>query len=88
LNHDAVYLRTNSKMIYLKSLAAGLATAVTTLIVILAYTLSTLKTEHSTGLGAVAGGVSDLSAIAIVLTFIAGFLWQYRRASRKTSSAR
>jgi hypothetical protein len=75
-------------MAYLKSLAMGLAAVIAMLILIIVYNLARLTTDSSTGIGAVAGGISDLGGVALLLAFLAGFLWEYRRATRKAASAR
>jgi len=86
-------------MIYFKSTLVGLAAAVLAAAVlalalpIAATILISLKSEKSSGLGAVAGGVdfnSDwVSGIGIlfvgVIVFASGFTWQFRRSLRRAS---
>ena len=81
-------------MIYLKSVAAGLAGAlgavVLSLLLIwistdawLRFQMWRQQRQGSGGLGAVSVGVSDAVVILIALVgFAAGFWWEYRRASR------
>jgi heme/copper-type cytochrome/quinol oxidase subunit 2 len=81
-------------MIYVKSILVGLVAAVLSLALLIAATIfASLKSEQSSGLGAVAGGVDFnsnwVSGIGIlfvgVIVFAAGFTWQYRRSLRRAS---
>ena len=71
------------------SVAAGLAAVALVVIVGLTIALALLwwnipsSSTGAAGIGAISVGVSNvLVVIVFVLAFLAGFLWQFRRASR------
>jgi hypothetical protein len=85
-----------SAMIYLKSILAGIA-AVLLLIVLFVLALFVIPLllqfrTGSGGIGAVSAGISDPVVLALamllVLAFVGGFSWEFRRASRAKSGAR
>jgi hypothetical protein len=80
-------------MIYLKSILAGIAAVLLILIlfVVLLFAIPLLLQlgtgTGSGGIGAVSSGFSELTfAGLVVLAFVGGFYWEFRRASRARSS--
>jgi hypothetical protein len=77
-------------MIVLKSLIAGVVAAVAAAVLYVAGSVAWLIAQGlwrsragSGGIGAVSVGFADVPVLAIVLAgFAAGFIWQFRRASR------
>jgi hypothetical protein len=83
-------------MIYLKSILAGIAAAllVIVLFVVAVFVIPLLLQFRtgSGGIGAVSTGLSDPVVLAfamlLVLAFVGGFYWEFRRASRAKSGVR
>jgi uncharacterized BrkB/YihY/UPF0761 family membrane protein len=80
-------------MMYLKSILAGIAAALLVLILlVVAMVVIPMLLQFGTGsggIGAVSGGLSTLTLLAIVaLAFAGGFSWEFRRASRAKSGVR
>jgi uncharacterized BrkB/YihY/UPF0761 family membrane protein len=75
-------------MIYLKSIAAGLVAVFSFLVLLFVGILSYLwilvsKEQGAAGIGwDPVSAVSPGSVLIVLAVFVAGFLWQYRRASR------
>jgi hypothetical protein len=69
-------------MIYLKSVLAGLGSFILGFAVCgFVRALWTISSNRATGLGAVAGGFMEYTLSIGWLMFLAGFIWEYRRAS-------
>jgi hypothetical protein len=74
-------------MIWLKSIFAGVAAALLTLVAIVIATttwvVSISRGAGSGGIGAVSTGVIELVVLPVVLAFAVGFLWMFRRQRRR-----
>ncbi len=85
-------------MIYLKSIAVGIAGAIggmllSAIIVVIdtfAWVQSEMRHRGEGGIGAVSAGVGEtivlVALILGVVGFIAGFWWEFRRASRSAGT--
>jgi uncharacterized RDD family membrane protein YckC len=72
-------------MIWIKSVLAGLAAAILTVVAIVIATTRISMTAGSGtgGIGAVSFGLSELLLIPFVLAFALGFRWTFRRQRRR-----
>jgi hypothetical protein len=83
-----------TKMIWIRSLLAGVAAALVALVIFVAVSFLPLagvvlmsRTTGSGGIGAVSVGSGPALLVAL-LAFAGGFYWQFRRASRPRPKAR
>jgi len=74
---------------YVKSFVVGVAALLVSVIGTVAIEVITIyitefRRAGSGGIGAVSVGVSDLWFIIPVAAFVVGFVWEFRRASRRS----